>query len=161
MTEDIPQVTITTLANGNVRLENVDPMGNEVNIVDLHPIQVRLIAERLGLVATSEVTTARRIKTLCRRLRTLHHRIETLADYLIHHSDHKHADLDFEMTYCAGTRDIADEFVADLSDWGETGHQVSGLESDSTPTGEAAPKKVETISTFSKPSAGGQLELPT
>ncbi|MDG5973724.1 hypothetical protein H010_00585 [Hydrogenophaga taeniospiralis CCUG 15921] len=151
MTEDIPQLTITSLPNGNVRLENVDPVGNEVNVVDIHPIQVRLIAERLGLVPTSDVTTARRIETLCRRLRVLQHRVGHLADYLINDSDHEHANLEWEMTFAAGTRDIADEFVADLDDWREA-----------APVMPSAPKKVEMVSTFSPtPSAGGQLELPT
>ena len=41
-------------------------------------------------------------------------RIEHLADYLRNHSDYKHANLDYELTYSNATADIATEFVAEL-----------------------------------------------
>ena len=49
-----------------------------------------------------------------RRLLVLRDRIDELADYLCKHSDHKHADLSYEMTYANATADIAAEFVAEL-----------------------------------------------
>ena len=41
-------------------------------------------------------------------------RIDHLADYMPDHSDHKHANLDYELTYATATADIAAEFVAEL-----------------------------------------------
>jgi hypothetical protein len=114
MTESIPSLEITTLPNGNLRLE--DRSYGDGAIVDVHPCQVRLLAERLSLVPTSDVQAARHIAALSRRLKVLHERIDRLSDYLLNHSDHSHADLSWELTYCTATLDIADEFVADLHD---------------------------------------------
>lgn len=51
-----------------------------------------------------------------RRLLVLRDRIDELAGYLCKHSDHKHADLSYEMTYANATADIAAEFVAEFDD---------------------------------------------
>jgi len=152
MTETIPQLSISTLPNGNLRLENEDPMGAQSYVLDLHPIQVRLMAERLGLVATSDVQAARRIQALSRRLWVLGSRIERLADYLVNCSDHAHADLSWEMTYCNATRDIADEFVADLDD-------EPSVESDSTPAPAHDVTQQSRVTPPREP-VGEQLEIP-
>lgn len=47
-TEEIPNLSIQRLDNGNLRLE--DKGFSEGAIVDVHPSQLRLMAERLGLV---------------------------------------------------------------------------------------------------------------
>lgn len=155
MNETIPQLSISTLPNGNLRLE--DASYSEGAIVDIHAIHVRLMAERLGLVATSDVQATRRIAALARRLRLLNHRINRLSDFLINHSDHEHADLDWEMTYCAATRDICDEFVADLDD-----EPATAPETPATPPATFT-NRARTVIT--PPTAldapGAQLEIPT
>lgn len=109
----IPGVRIE--ANGDEILIEQD-LGGTTHYVSLHLIHVRLMAERLGLVACTDPSAAQRIETLSRRLRLLHHRIDRLTDYLLNHSDHRHADLSWELTYSTATLDIADEFVQDLDD---------------------------------------------
>ena len=50
MIESIPSLEITALPNGNLRLE--DKSYGEGAIVDVHPCQIRLMAERLGFGRT-------------------------------------------------------------------------------------------------------------
>lgn len=89
--------------------DNYDDPGS----VLVHPWQLRAVCEQFGIIA-ADPQTAKTITTLTRRLNLLHDRIDTLHDYLLNHSDHKHADLSYELTYATATADIADEFVADL-----------------------------------------------
>lgn len=107
----IPCVRIE--ADGDEILIEQD-LGGDIHRVSLHSLHVRYMAEQLGLVATSDPTATQRIDALSRRLRVLRDRLDRLTDYLLNHSDHAHADLDWEVTYCTATLDIADEFVADL-----------------------------------------------
>jgi hypothetical protein len=109
----IPAVHIET--NGDEILIQQD-QGGTTHYVSLHLVHVKCIAERLGLVATTDPNGPGRIEALSRRLRVLHGRLDRLTDYLLNHSDHAHADLDWETTYCTATLEIADEFVADLHD---------------------------------------------
>lgn len=88
---------------------------DEPETVLVHPWQLRAVCEQFGIIAADQ-QAARTIATLTRRLRVLADRIDTLAAYLSNHSDHKHADLNFEMTYANATADIAAEFVAELDD---------------------------------------------
>lgn len=85
----------------------------EPHSVLVHPWQLRAVCEQFGIIA-SDPQAAKTIATLQRRLLVLRDRIDELADYLCKHSDHKHADLSYEMTYANATADIAAEFVADL-----------------------------------------------
>lgn len=105
------QVTAQLMDGGTVRLEQVDC--GESYIVDLDGWQLREICERFGLVAPDH-KAAKTIAMLQRRLLVLSDRIDTLASYITDHSDHKHADLSYEMTYATASADIAAEFVAEL-----------------------------------------------
>jgi hypothetical protein len=91
--------------------DNYDDPGT----VLIHPWQLRAVCEQFEIIA-SDPQAARTITTLTRRLNLLRDRIDTLHDYLLNHSDHKHADLSYELTYATATADIADEFCADLAD---------------------------------------------
>ena len=51
-TDSVPHLNIEVLNNGNIRLEN-ESMG-ENYAVDIHPIQLRHIAEKMGLVESSD-----------------------------------------------------------------------------------------------------------
>lgn len=92
---------------------------NEPNTVLVHPFQLRAVCEEFGIIA-SDPQAAKTIATLTRRLLVLRDRIDDLADYLCNHSDHKHADLSYELTFANATAEIAAEFVAELD-----GAQVS------------------------------------
>jgi len=79
-TEDIPNLAIQRLDNGNLRLE--DTSFSEGAIVDVHPSQLRLMAERLGLVrelSASDADLLRAERALSTSLRL---EIERLVPWL-------------------------------------------------------------------------------
>jgi hypothetical protein len=88
--------------------------GGNVDRVAIHPVHLRYMAEKSGLVATSDPTANRTIATLTRRLNLLRDRIDHLGEWLSKHSDPLHADLSYGCTYATATADIAAEFCADL-----------------------------------------------
>lgn len=91
--------------------ENYD----EPSSVLIHPWQLRAVCEQFGIIA-NDPQTAKTIATLTRRLFLLRDRIDHLHNYLVNHSDHKHADLSYEVTYATACIDLADEFCAELDD---------------------------------------------
>jgi hypothetical protein len=116
MNDSFPDLKIELMDDGKgdglILLEQ-ESCGN-VDRVAIHPIHLRYMAEKCGLVATSDPTAHRTIATLVRRLVLLRDRIDHLGSYLANHSDHKHADLSYECTYATATADIAEEFCIDL-----------------------------------------------
>jgi hypothetical protein len=72
------------------------------------------MAEKFGLIEASDPQATKTIVTLKRQLTALHGRIEHLQGWLANHSDHKHADLSYELTYATATMDISAEFIADF-----------------------------------------------
>lgn len=88
--------------------------GGNVDRVAIHPVHLRYMAEKFGLVSTSDPDGAKTIATLQRRLKLLRDRIDHLGNYLTNHSDRELANLDFEIAYIEATADMADEFCADM-----------------------------------------------
>ena len=82
--------------------------------IKIHPLHVRYIAEKIGLIETSDPQAAKTIAKLERRLLMLRDRIDHIADWLVNHSDSEHANLSYEQTYATATADIAAEFCAEL-----------------------------------------------
>jgi hypothetical protein len=118
MNDSIPDLKIELMVDGigdGLILLEQESCGN-VDRVSIHPIHLRYMAEKCGLVATSDPMAQRTIATLARRLVLLRDRIDHLGGYLANHSDHRHADLSYECTYATATADIAAEFCADLAD---------------------------------------------
>lgn len=111
-TDSIPHLNIEVLDNGNIRLEN-ESMG-DCCAVDVHPMHLRLVAEKMGLVETSDPQAQKTIAALTRRLHVMRDRVDHLAYWLANHSDGQHADLSYELTYATATADIAGEFCAEL-----------------------------------------------
>lgn len=113
--EKIPELSIETMSDeqGSFILLEQDSSGN-IDRVAIHAIHLRYMAEKFGLVETSDPQVARTIAKLTRQIRALNERVGHLAYYLVNHSDHKHADLDYERTYAMATADIAAEFCIDL-----------------------------------------------
>ncbi len=123
MNEHIPHLNIETLDNGNLRLEN-ETVGDSY-VVDLHPIHVRLLAERLGLIASPSdpsadqptlAEQARDIDRLKRNmLRVRQHALELQCKFA-NDADWKHADLTFEMGLINALVDLLDMAVDDFAD---------------------------------------------
>lgn len=115
-TDSIPHLNIEVLKNGCIRLEN--ELADDTYAVVLHPVQLRHIAEKTGLIrkmSASEADAVRTVTELQRRLLALQNRIGHLGSSLALHSDHKHADLSYERNYAAATADICDAYCADFS----------------------------------------------
>lgn len=115
--ENIPDLTFELMkgTTGGLILLEQDSGGN-TDRVAIHPVHLRYMAEKFGLVATSDPQAAKTITTLTRRLHLLRNRIDYLAEYLAFHSDSEHADLTYEQTYATATADIAQEFCTDFDD---------------------------------------------
>jgi hypothetical protein len=110
----IDNLSIETSDDGCICLEQ-DSGGNGSRVY-IHLIHLRYLAEKAGLTAQGDQEAQKAIATLTRRLLVLNGRIGHLADWLANHSDHKHADLSYELTYASATADIAAEFCADMPD---------------------------------------------
>lgn len=117
MNETIPQLTIEKNEDGTITLEQ-DGLGTE-DRVTVHPIHLRLMAERLGLVRqaiASEKELLRdmdRLKRNMLRVREhalqLQHKFKTGADWV-------EADLTFEMGLINTLVDLLDMAVDDFVD---------------------------------------------
>lgn len=109
----------------------------EPDTVLIHPWQLRAVCEQFGIIA-SDPQAEKTIALLKRRLLALRDRVDFLHNYLVNHSDHKHADLNFEVTYTTATIDIADEFCAE---WIDTMLDAKGNQA---PAKKAAPTSLQT-----------------
>lgn len=123
MNEHIPHLNIEALDNGNLRLEN-ETLGDSYS-VDLHPMHVRLLAERLGLIAgcapgaDPQPTTheqARDIDRLKRNLLRVREHSLQLQHQFATGADWQHADLTFEMGLINSLVDLLDMAVDDFAD---------------------------------------------
>jgi hypothetical protein len=126
MNTEFPQLKITQLDGGLVRLEDESSLNTA--IVDVHPLQVRYMAEALGLVRGMSASDAdtlaevrrqhadavRLVLALKRRLLVLKDRVHHLGISLTTAAEH--TDLDYELVYVTATAEICDEFCADLDD---------------------------------------------
>jgi hypothetical protein len=116
MNDSIPDLKIEHIedgiCDGLIVLEQ--DSGGNIDRVAIHPIHLRYMAEKIGLIETADPQAAQAIAKLERRLRLLRDRIEHMGNYLANHSDHRHADLSYEVTYMTATADLADEFCAEF-----------------------------------------------
>ena len=101
----------------------------------VHPWQLRAVCEQFGLIA-SDPQAEKTIATLQRRMVLLRDRIDRLHHYLVNHSDHKHADLSYEVTYATACIDLAEEFCAEFAPDEAITVTTSGA---STPATECSP----------------------
>jgi hypothetical protein len=115
--DNIPELTIEQMEDkqGSLILLEQDSCGN-IDRVAIHPIQLRYMAEKFGLIETSDPQAEKTIATLKRRLLLLNQRIQHLDNWLRTFSDTKHADLTYELGFSGGTSDMAEEFCAELVD---------------------------------------------
>lgn len=116
MNDSIPDLKIELMddAQGDGLILLEQDSGGNIDRVAIHPIHLRYMAEKMGMVGTSDPQALKTIATLQRRMVALRYRIDTLHHYLVNHSDHKHADLSYEVTYATACIDLADEFCAEF-----------------------------------------------
>lgn len=131
MNDSIPDLKIELMNDGigdGLILLTQDGGGNGDDRVAIHPLHLRFMAEKFGLVDTSDPQAQKTIATLTRRLHLLNDRIEHLADWLVTHSDNRHADLSYEQTYARATADMAEEFCAELMASAPCSHDASAMQ---------------------------------
>lgn len=156
MTESMPSLEITTLPNGNLRLE--DKSYGEGAIVDVHPCQVRLMAERLGLVRMISASEAEIWRPHCVRaaslledlerlipwLEMIETRASQLHDNILGIADLGHEDVNIEIAQSSALADIIEQVLKDakaaLARGVTRSHDVSRIEADREPI---APKSPE------------------
>ncbi len=116
MKDSFPELKIELMTDGTgagIILLEQDNCGNTASVA-IHPVHLRYMAEKFGLVQTSDPQAQKTIATLTRRLCLLRDRIDHLADWLATYSDSRHADLTHEQDYARATADIANEFCEDI-----------------------------------------------
>jgi hypothetical protein len=112
--EEFHEVT-AELSNSAILLTQPDFNGENSSVL-MRPLQLRHFAERFAGMEPIGWATSQPVKTLARRLHTLAFHIDFLYDYIKNHSDHKHADLSWELAKVTALSEMADEFCADLPD---------------------------------------------
>ena len=138
LNDSIPDLKIEHITDGlgdGLIMLTQDNCGN-VDSVAIHPIHLRYIAEKMGLIESSDPKAQKTIATLRHQMLTLRERIDHIANWLANHSDHKHADLSYEMTYATATADIAEAFCYDLSESGVAslgGNEIKPTEPSASP----------------------------
>lgn len=112
LNDNIPALKIELMDDGKgeaLILLTQDDYGDAYT-VSLHPIHLRYLAEKMGLVEISDPTARKTIATLTRRLHLLRDRAEHLANALATTPNGCQQD------YARATADIAAEFCAELAD---------------------------------------------
>ena len=112
MTEMIPHLTIEILGSGLIRLEN-ESMG-DCYAVDLHPIQLRHLAEKMGLIKKGSVDKDRLLARLKREMLMIRDRCEQLHQNIYGLSQLGHEDMGIEVAQSAALADITDLICADF-----------------------------------------------
>ena len=110
----------------------------EPQSVLVHPFQLRAVCEQFGIIANNP-QAAKNIATLQRRMVGLRERIDDLTYWMAKHSDHKHADLTYEMTQLRALRDLADEWCADFEEGLPEGFGEGQQAHTAPPEGTSAP----------------------
>lgn len=115
-----------------VMIEQSDGWGgnDEAMTVIVHPHQLRHICEHFNILAADQ-QASKTIQTLQRRMVVLRDRIADLDTYMAEHSDHKHADLSYEMTQLGALADLAIEWCHDFAQPVTTADQSATLHFDS------------------------------
>ena len=139
-----------------------DGQGWGTQRVSLHPIQVRLLAERMGVMAPSPEAD-RTIRRLCRQMHTMRARMQQLDDWLRRTREYvrEAEDMDQDLQYSDASLDLVAEFCRELP-YDEGGdpvqHQSTALVSTQPSTN---PPKGGAIDGGNPPKSGGATgQLP-
>lgn len=120
--ETIPELTIELVEDGTLLLTHKDTYGNGDDMVSVHPMHLRFMAEKLGLVNTMTDTEARALQMvdkLTRRMGVLHERIKQVRDWMWQNSERgfDDCDINIEAWYSDATLDISNEFMAEIDEY--------------------------------------------
>lgn len=147
MTNTFPPLNIVFQSDGLINL--IDPTedgsGNQWAVL-VHPAQVRHLAERLGMVAstTADKSVAELLRDADRLKRNLlrvrEHALALQIDFA-EHADHQHADLSHEMDSINALVGLLDMACDDFAD--EYCAQPPEPQAQPTPTRPAMPKQLE------------------
>ena len=142
MNDNIPELKIEMMADeqGSLILLEQDG-GGDLDRIAIHPIHLRYMAEKMGLITTNDPQILKTIAALQRRMLALRDRIENLSDWMAQHSDHKHADLSHETTQLNAMADLAREWCYDFEEIEQAELDVSifGNSEDAKPECSPAP----------------------
>lgn len=86
---------------------------NEPDTIMVHPWQLRAVCEQFGIIAGDQ-QAAKTIATMQRRMQGLRARIDAITDWMTQNSDHRHADLTYEVTQLQALQDLASEWCAEF-----------------------------------------------
>jgi hypothetical protein len=126
--DSIPHLDIEVLQNGCIRLEN-ESMGDSY-VVDLHPIHLRHLAEKMGLLPALSATDAELLRTERGRVAELERgmdrykrallavrcRSEQLYNNVFSLSQLGHVDMGVEVAQAAALSDFADHICIEFED---------------------------------------------
>jgi len=115
--ESIPHLNIEVLADGIIRLEN-ESMGDSY-VVDVHPIHLRLMAEKAGLVREVSASDAELLRDLGRYKRALlmlRGRAEQLHQNIFNLSQRGNEDMGVEVAQSAALADVAEYICIEFED---------------------------------------------
>lgn len=119
--------------------------GGNQNMVSLHPIQVRLIAERIGVMVPDD-SADRTIRRLCRQMHAMRSRMETLDDWLRRTREYvrEGEDMDQDLAFSDASISLVAEFCRELP-----------YDDDGQPVQHQSPPSVNTNPPISGPIDGG------
>lgn len=115
MKEEIPHLNIEVLATGTIRLEN-ESMGDNY-VVDVHPIHLRLMAEKMGLVREVSGSGAELLRDLGRYKRALlmiRDRAEQLHQNILGLSQLGNEEMGIEVAQSAALADMTDHICIEF-----------------------------------------------
>lgn len=115
--ESIPHLNIEVLADGVIRLEN-ESMGDSY-VVDVHPMHLRLMAEKLGLVreaTASDMPLLRDLGRYKRALLMLRDRAEQLYQNIFNLSQSGIEGLGVEVAQSVALADFASHICSEFED---------------------------------------------
>jgi hypothetical protein len=116
---DLPALKIEALADGNLMLSHDDGYGNGDDCVLVHPLHLRFMAEKLGLMRNMSATEAdalRMVDKLARRLGMLHERISQVHEWMWQNKSFDQCDINIEAWYIDATLDLSAEFQAEIEE---------------------------------------------
>lgn len=103
---------------------------NEPDTIMVHPWQLRAVCEQFGIIA-SDQQAAKTIATMQRRMQGLRARIDAITDWMMQHSDHRHADLTYEVTQLQALQDLASEWCAEFEHTDHLAQEPTGFSASS------------------------------
>ena len=126
--DTLPQLNIEVMENGCIRLENQD--GGDSYVVDIHPVHLRHIAEKMGLIAEMSATDAELLRTergrvadlkrdmdrYKRALLGIRERSEQLYDNIRRRSQEHDTDLGIEVAQAAALSDFSEHICVEFED---------------------------------------------